>query len=62
MVNYDRLAILPQEEAQLQLCKRTAPFRQWYAVKAVNIETRYFDSRRKALTFARKHPPAAIYA
>ena len=61
MANYNRLALLDSETAELAALKRAAPFRQWFAVKAENNEARFFDSKRKALGFARQHPPAAIY-
>lgn len=55
MANYDRLALLESEAKELQFCKRNLPFRDWYAVKVINDAARFFDSKRKALNFARKH-------
>lgn len=55
MANYDRLALTEPEMRELGLFQRIFPFRQWFVVKALNNEARFFDSRRKALNYARKH-------
>lgn len=62
MANYDRLALLETEKAELLKMKQYAPFRAWFAVKPLIGEAHFFDSQGKAKTFAKKHAPAAIYA
>lgn len=49
------------EKAELLLCKRSAPFREWFAVKC-SCGVSYFDAKRKATNYAKTHAPAAIYA
>ena len=61
MAEYNRLQISEQDIAELRRCKSYFPFREWFAVKAEMQECRFFDSKRKALNFAKKHAPAAIY-
>lgn len=55
MAKYDRLALLESEVTELSNYKRWMPFRDWYAVKAMHTEARFFDTKRKALNYARKH-------
>lgn len=55
MANYDRLQLTESETRELAFCKRNLPFRDWFAVKAINNEARFFDTKRKALNYARKH-------
>ena len=60
-MEYDRMQLLVSEREELLMLKRSCPFRQWFAVKALNNEAHFFDSKRKANTFAAKHVPATIY-
>lgn len=55
MANYDRLELLETERAELERCKRMLPFREWFAVKAINQECRYFDTKRRMMAYVRKH-------
>lgn len=55
MVDYDRLALTEAEQREIALLKRTCPFRDWYVVKVIHQEACNFDSKRKAMNYARKH-------
>lgn len=61
MAEYDRLALLASEEQELRSLKTYAPFRDWHAVKALVHEARFFDTKRKAMAFAKKHSEARVY-
>lgn len=53
-MNYDRLQLLDSERAELLLLKRCAPYRQWFAVKPLVGEARFFNSKRAATAYAKK--------
>lgn len=62
MDDFNRLQLLPHEEKELKHFREHFPFRTWYGVKCEIAEFQCFDSRRKAVIYAKKHAPSTIYS
>lgn len=60
-MEFPRTDLLESEKQELITWKHRLPFRDWYGVKPALAEFRCFDSKRKAMNYAKKHAPAAIY-
>lgn len=55
------LTLTNDEQQEFKRRKACFPFRDWHAVKVKSQDAEYFDTKRKAMNYAKKHAPAAIF-
>jgi hypothetical protein len=50
-----------EKVAEARRMKAWTPFRDWHVVKPSNAPSECFDTKRKAVAYAKKHAPAELY-